>query len=40
MVTRGKYHGIIIFTITVGNAIGPVLGGMLAEDFSWRVSHI
>lgn len=38
--TRGKYQGIILFAITIGNAIGPVVGGILAEGFNWRVSPV
>ncbi|GAA5828326.1 hypothetical protein JCM11251_006199 [Rhodosporidiobolus azoricus] len=33
---RGKYQGITEATITVGNAAGPVIGGVMAQQVSWR----
>jgi MFS family permease len=38
VMSRGKYQGIIGGFIALGYAIGPVLGGVLAEKISWRVS--
>ncbi|XP_006460567.1 hypothetical protein AGABI2DRAFT_203654 [Agaricus bisporus var. bisporus H97] len=33
---RGKYQGIMGGVITLGYAIGPITGGVLAEKASWR----
>lgn len=33
---RGKYQGIIEGNITISNAIGPLIGGVLSEKASWR----
>ncbi|GAA6027910.1 hypothetical protein JCM8097_001777 [Rhodosporidiobolus ruineniae] len=33
---RGKYQGITEITIMIGNGVGPVLGGVMAERLSWR----
>lgn len=33
---RGKWFGIISMAIAVGSSIGPVVGGGLAENVSWR----
>ena len=34
---RGKYQGIIGGFISLGYAIGPIIGGALAQKVSWRV---
>lgn len=34
---RGKYQGIIGVVVAFGFAIGPFIGGVLAEKVSWRV---
>lgn len=34
---RGKYQGIIGVVVAFGFAIGPFMGGALAEKVSWRV---
>ena len=34
---RGKYQGIIAGAIALGYAIGPPIGGALAQKVSWRV---
>ena len=36
---RGKYMGIIMGTFTIGTAVGPFLGGVIAQGKGWRVSH-
>ncbi|GAA5914845.1 hypothetical protein JCM6882_007818 [Rhodosporidiobolus microsporus] len=33
---RGKYQGITEITIMIGNGVGPVIGGVMAEKLSWR----
>lgn len=35
---RGKYQGIIGGVVALGYAIGPIIGGALAQKVSWRVS--
>lgn len=35
---RSKFMGIIMATFTVGTAIGPIIGGIIAQSSSWRVS--
>ena len=35
---RSKFLGIILGTFTVGTAIGPFLGGVVAQSTDWRVS--
>lgn len=37
---RGKYIGIIGGVISLGYALGPLIGGALSEKASWRVSII
>ncbi|KAJ3486960.1 hypothetical protein NLG97_g6514 [Lecanicillium saksenae] len=32
----GKYNGILLATVGVGVAVGPVLGGIIADSGSWR----
>ena len=34
---RGKYEGIIGGFISVGFAVGPIVGGALAQKVGWRV---
>jgi MFS family permease len=34
---RGKYQGIIGVIVAFGYAIGPVIGGALSENVTWRV---
>jgi MFS family permease len=34
---RGKYQGIIGGVVAIGYAIGPVIGGALAQKVGWRV---
>lgn len=34
---RGKYQGIIGVVVAFGYAIGPLIGGALAEKVTWRV---
>ncbi|PPQ83724.1 hypothetical protein CVT25_006128 [Psilocybe cyanescens] len=36
---RGKYQGIIGGVIALGYAVGPLIGGSLAQKVSWRVSY-
>ena len=36
---RGKYQGIIGGIVAVGYAVGPLIGGALAQKVSWRVSN-
>ncbi|KAF8527785.1 major facilitator superfamily domain-containing protein [Gautieria morchelliformis] len=33
---RGKYQGVIICVNTFGYAVGPLIGGVLAQKVSWR----
>lgn len=33
---RGRYQGYFAGTMTTANALGPILGGMLAQDLSWQ----
>lgn len=33
----GKYQGIIGVVVAFGYAVGPVMGGALAQKVSWRV---
>lgn len=33
---RGRYQGYFAGTMTVANALGPILGGVLTQDLSWR----
>ncbi|KAE9404698.1 MFS general substrate transporter [Gymnopus androsaceus JB14] len=33
---RGKYHGMIGGVVALGYTIGPIVGGLLAEQVSWR----
>lgn len=35
---RSKFLGIILGTFTIGTAIGPFLGGIIAQSKDWRVS--
>lgn len=35
---RGKYQGIIGGVISLGYALGPLIGGILVQKVSWRVS--
>ncbi len=35
---RSKFLGIILGNFTVGTAIGPFLGGVIAQSKGWRVS--
>lgn len=35
---RGKYQGITGVVIAFGYAVGPLIGGALAQKVSWRVS--
>ncbi|GAA6001964.1 hypothetical protein JCM10207_003014 [Rhodosporidiobolus poonsookiae] len=32
---RGKYQGITEITIAIGNGVGPILGGVMAERLNW-----
>ena len=34
---RGKYQGIMGVIVAFGYAIGPVIGGALSENVTWRV---
>ncbi|KAJ3440381.1 major facilitator superfamily [Anaeramoeba flamelloides] len=34
--SRGKTIALIVFAITIGSIIGPVIGGALADTFGWR----
>ena len=34
---RGKYQGLVSGAIALGYAIGPPIGGALAQRVSWRV---
>ena len=36
--TRGKYQGIIGVVVALGYGIGPLIGGVLSEKVTWRVS--
>ena len=36
--SRGKYQGIIGVFVALGNGIGPLIGGVLSEKVTWRVS--
>jgi MFS family permease len=33
---RGHYFGIIGIFVALGNGLGPLIGGLLTENFSWR----
>ncbi|GAA5940767.1 hypothetical protein JCM10213_004307 [Rhodosporidiobolus nylandii] len=33
---RGKYQGVTEITIAIGNGVGPIIGGVMAEKLSWR----
>lgn len=33
---RGKYFGFVAVSTTLGNGIGPLIGGVLSEKTSWR----
>ncbi|EGV61709.1 hypothetical protein CANTEDRAFT_109342 [Yamadazyma tenuis ATCC 10573] len=33
---RGKYFGFVALSTTLGNGIGPLIGGVLSEKASWR----
>ena len=35
---RGKYQGFIGGFMSLGYAMGPIVGGVLAEKLSWRAS--
>ncbi|KAK7439541.1 hypothetical protein VKT23_017469 [Stygiomarasmius scandens] len=35
---RGKYQGIIGGVVAIGYTVGPIIGGVLAQKVSWRVS--
>lgn len=37
---RGKYQGIIGSVVAIGYAIGPVIGGALAQKVTWRVRNL
>jgi MFS family permease len=37
---RGKYQGIVLGVVAFGYAVGPILGGVLAQKVSWRVSDL
>ncbi len=34
---RGKYQGFMGVIVAFGYAIGPVIGGALSENVTWRV---
>jgi MFS family permease len=33
---RGNYFGIIGIFVALGNGLGPLIGGLLTQNFSWR----
>lgn len=33
---RGKYQGITESTIAISNGIGPLLGGVISDNTTWR----
>jgi MFS family permease len=33
---RGNYFGLIGISVALGNGLGPLIGGLLTERFSWR----
>ena len=37
---RGKYQGIIGVVVAAGYGIGPLIGGVLSEKVTWRVSFL
>ena len=40
VLSRGKYQGFIGVIVAFGYAIGPIVGGVLSENVSWRVCLI
>lgn len=34
---RGKFQGIIGVVVAFGYAVGPIMGGALAQKVNWRV---
>jgi MFS family permease len=40
LIHRGKYQGLIGVVIAISYAVGPLIGGALAEKVSWRVSGL
>lgn len=37
---RGKYQGIIGAVVAFGYAVGPLMGGFMAQRVSWRVCSL
>ncbi|GAA5969764.1 hypothetical protein JCM11641_008035 [Rhodosporidiobolus odoratus] len=33
---RGKYQGVTEITIAIGNGVGPIIGGVMAQKLTWR----